>query len=55
VGAAPAPRELRAWMLDRLAPHKAPRRIWFVDKLPRTASGKVLRRELSRRWVAEHG
>ena len=53
--AAPTARELRAWMLDRLAPHKAPRRIWFVDALPRTASGKVLRPELSRRWQEEHG
>lgn len=48
-----APRELRAWMLDRLAPHKAPRRIWFVADLPRTTSGKVRRGELSRRWAAE--
>jgi oxalate---CoA ligase len=46
-------RELRAWMLARLSPHKVPRRIWFVDDLPRTALGKVQRAELSRRWLKE--
>jgi acyl-CoA synthetase (AMP-forming)/AMP-acid ligase II len=49
-GASPTPRELRRWMLDRLAPHKAPRRIWFVDQLPRTGSGKVQRLALSERF-----
>jgi acyl-CoA synthetase (AMP-forming)/AMP-acid ligase II len=49
VGAA-TPRELREWMLERLAPQKVPRRIWFVDELPRTASGKVQRGVLSERF-----
>ncbi|MGH2617956.1 MAG: AMP-binding enzyme, partial [Thermomicrobiales bacterium] len=43
-------RELRGWMLDRLSPYKVPRRIWFVDDLPRTMTGKVRRGELARRW-----
>jgi acyl-coenzyme A synthetase/AMP-(fatty) acid ligase len=43
-------RELRRWMVDQLAPSKVPRRIWFVDNLPRTATGKVQRRDLSRRF-----
>jgi acyl-CoA synthetase (AMP-forming)/AMP-acid ligase II len=47
-------RELRAWMLDRLSPHKAPRRIWFVEDLPRTALGKVQRSGLRRRWLEQH-
>ena len=50
-----SPRELRTWLLDRLAPHKVPRRIWFVDALPRTATGKVQRGELTRRWQEAHG
>jgi acyl-CoA synthetase (AMP-forming)/AMP-acid ligase II len=48
-------RHLRAWMLDRLSPYKAPRRIWFVDRLPRTPTGKVQRGELVRRWSEDRG
>jgi acyl-CoA synthetase (AMP-forming)/AMP-acid ligase II len=48
-------RELRAWMLDHLTPYKVPRRIWFVDRLPRTPTGKVQRGELAQRWREHHG
>jgi acyl-CoA synthetase (AMP-forming)/AMP-acid ligase II len=44
------PRTLRAWMLDRLSPSRLPRRIWMVEALPRTQTGKVQRRELARLW-----
>ncbi len=37
---------LRAFCAERLADYKVPRRIWFVDELPRNATGKVLKREL---------
>jgi oxalate---CoA ligase len=49
-------RELRRWLLDQLAPHKVPRRIWFLDldELPLTASGKVQRGVLSERFVGMH-
>jgi oxalate---CoA ligase len=40
-------RALRRWAARRLSPHKIPRRIWFVDELPRTGSGKVQRGELA--------
>src|SRR5215213_2885949 len=43
-------RELRRSVANRLAPHKIPRRIWFVDELPRTPTGKVQRGELARRF-----
>lgn len=38
--------ELKAHSRDRLATYKVPREIEFVDDLPKTASGKILRREL---------
>lgn len=44
--AAPSVEELTAWCRDRLAPFKIPRHWRVVDALPRTASGKILRREL---------
>ena len=44
-------RELRSWLLDRLSPAKTPRRIWTLDALPRTATGKVQRGELTRLWL----
>ncbi|WP_348646716.1 AMP-binding protein [Aliiroseovarius sp. F47248L] len=31
---------------DRISPHVAPRLVEFVDKLPMTATGKIMRREL---------
>jgi acyl-CoA synthetase (AMP-forming)/AMP-acid ligase II len=43
-------RKLRRWAASRLSPHKVPRRIWFVDQLPRTGSGKVQRGVLAERF-----
>lgn len=40
---------LIAWVRDRLSPHVAPREIEFIDALPMTATGKILRRELKSR------
>ena len=41
-----AERELRAHCTERLASFKVPKRIELVDSLPRTPTGKLLRREL---------
>jgi acyl-coenzyme A synthetase/AMP-(fatty) acid ligase len=38
--------ELCAFVAERLAPYKQPREVYFVDVVPKTASGKILRREL---------
>jgi len=38
--------ELQEWVRTRTAPFKAPRRVFFVNELPRTASGKVQRYKL---------
>jgi long-chain acyl-CoA synthetase len=45
-GATVAEDELRAWAAERLACFKVPKRIELADALPRTASGKLLRRAL---------
>lgn len=38
--------ELSAFVKDRIAAYKYPRRVWLVDELPKTATGKILRREV---------
>lgn len=51
-GAAVGEQELIEAARARLAPFKAPKRVVFVDALPRNASGKVLKRELRARFGA---
>ena len=46
----PAVEELRAFCRDKLARYKIPHFFAFVDRLPRNALGKVLKREL----IAQH-
>ena len=43
-----APEELRAYCATRLAAFKVPKAVEFADALPRTQSGKLLRRQLNR-------
>jgi len=38
--------ELSAFVAERLTSYKQPREVRFVDAVPKTASGKILRREL---------
>jgi fatty-acyl-CoA synthase len=38
--------ELKTFVHDRLARFKTPREVVFLDELPRTATGKIIRREL---------
>ncbi len=45
-GASPDPVELRRHCAELLAPFKVPKHFEFTDELPRTASGKLLRRQL---------
>jgi acyl-CoA synthetase (AMP-forming)/AMP-acid ligase II len=40
--------QLRVFVADRLAHHKQPREVRFVEAVPRTPSGKILRRELKK-------
>ena len=43
-------RELVAWCREHIAHYKAPRSIDFVDELPRTETGKLLKRKLRERY-----
>lgn len=45
-GAATPPEELMAFCRDHLAPYKCPRLLDVVDRLPKNAAGKILRRQL---------
>jgi acyl-coenzyme A synthetase/AMP-(fatty) acid ligase len=41
--------ELMAYVGERVAPHKKVRRLEFIDQVPKSASGKILRRLLVER------
>lgn len=43
--------ELCAFVAERLTPYKQPREVRFIDAVPKTASGKILRRELRKAIV----
>jgi len=45
--------ELCSWVKDRLASYSYPREIMFLDALPMTVTGKVIRKELKARAAAE--
>jgi long-chain acyl-CoA synthetase len=38
--------ELKAFVRERVAAYKHPRKIWFVDELPKGPTGKILKREI---------
>jgi len=38
--------ELKAWVKEQVAAYKYPRKIWFVDELPKGPTGKILKREI---------
>ncbi|MEL7131560.1 MAG: AMP-binding protein [Pseudomonadota bacterium] len=46
---------LQSWVKDRLASYSYPREIEFLDALPMTVTGKVIRKELKARAAAEIG
>jgi fatty-acyl-CoA synthase len=43
----PSEQELKDWVRQNLARYKVPREIVFLDELPRNATGKILKRELT--------
>ncbi len=38
--------ELQAFVKEQVAAYKYPRKIWFVDELPKGPTGKILKREI---------
>jgi long-chain acyl-CoA synthetase len=38
--------EIKAYVKEQVAAYKYPRRIWFVDELPKGPTGKILKREI---------
>ena len=52
-GAGVSTSELQDWVKERLASYSYPREIEFLDALPMTVTGKVIRRELKARAVVE--
>jgi long-chain acyl-CoA synthetase len=45
-GASATPPELRAYVKEQVAAYKYPRHVWIVDDLPKTATGKILKRAI---------
>ncbi|MDS1114821.1 acyl-CoA synthetase [Gordonia westfalica] len=44
--------EIIAYVRDRIAHFKAPKTVDFVDELPRTATGKLVKREIEKKYLA---
>jgi long-chain acyl-CoA synthetase len=51
-GAQATPKALREYLAEHVAHFKIPRRFIFVEDLPRTATGKIMKKEL-RNWYRE--
>jgi O-succinylbenzoic acid--CoA ligase len=54
-GARLSPDDVRAFAGERLARYKVPRHVWFVDDLPRSPGGKLLRGAIAARAGAPAG
>ncbi|MDI6754505.1 MAG: long-chain fatty acid--CoA ligase [Thermodesulfobacteriota bacterium] len=45
-GAKATPEEIRAFVKEQVAPYKYPRQVIFAEELPKTSTGKILKRHL---------
>jgi hypothetical protein len=54
-GSAASGEEIISWSRERLAHFKCPKTVEFADSLPRTTTGKVLKRELRAQLAAAAG
>lgn len=53
-GQSPTEEEILACCSETLPRFKQPKHVFVVDDFPRTATGKILERELRKRHAAEH-
>ncbi|KAF7190337.1 putative peroxisomal-coenzyme A synthetase [Pseudocercospora fuligena] len=37
-------KEMKTWITEKISRHKVPKKIWFCEEIPKTATGKVQRR-----------
>ena len=51
-GPATTAEALMSWVAERVAPHKRVREVEFIDQIPKSATGKILRRLLMERQSA---
>ncbi len=51
-GQAPTETDIRAFCQGRLSRNKVPSRVYFVDQLPRSGFGKIVKKELIALWEA---
>jgi long-chain acyl-CoA synthetase len=47
--------KVRAFCRERLGNHEVPRKVFFMDALPKNAAGKILKRELRKQGELERG
>ena len=47
--------EMRSFMKDRIARHKVPKYIKFVDEFPMNAAGKILKYKMREALAEEYG
>ncbi|WP_418060750.1 crotonase/enoyl-CoA hydratase family protein [Pimelobacter simplex] len=50
-GAAATAEEIIAWVGERIAPHKRVRIVEFIDAVPKSAAGKILRKDLRLKYA----
>ncbi|KAF7585920.1 hypothetical protein BBP40_009866 [Aspergillus hancockii] len=43
--------ELKAWVAERLAKFKTPKKVWIVPQIPKTATGKIQRRKIAEKML----
>jgi long-chain acyl-CoA synthetase len=46
-----APEELKTFLKTRLSPFKVPKEYIILNELPKSPAGKILKRELKKRWI----